>query len=58
MQASNSLSSGGSGHTAVSTGTLLIAPGTGVRSAVVGERIKTLSALQWKGAVSIQFVIS
>lgn len=58
MLASNSLSSGGSGHTAVSTGTLLIAPGTGVRSAVVGGRIKTLSALQWKGAVSIQFVIS
>lgn len=58
MQASNSLSSGGSGHTAVSTGPLLVAPGTGVRSAVVGGRIKTPTALQWKEAVSIQFVTS
>lgn len=51
VQASNAFSSAGSGHAFISLGTILVARGSRVLSAVIGWHIKTLIAPQWKGAM-------
>ena len=51
VQASNTFSSGGSGHAFISLGTILVARGSRVLSAVIGWHIKILIAPQLKGAM-------